>query len=482
LTGEATSNNYGVALATSDLNADGTDDLIVGATGYNTNQGRLYFYTTNDYQLTGAASSDSLGSALAIGDFNADGKNDLAVGASGYNSSQGRTYIFYGGSLKTETTAGADITLTGGATGDTFGYSLTTGDFNADGKDDLAVGAYAYSTSQGRVYIFYGGSMISEGAAGADITLTGGSNRYFGKSLTSGDYDGNGVIDIAVGEASGAWTRGNVLIFYGGSMVSEDVSGADITISGVTQNYYFGEDLATGDFNADGRDDLVVSAPFALTNQGKVYIYFGGSIISEGSSGADIVLDGEVVSSYFGASFTTGDYNADGKDDLAVGAYGYNSNQGRAYIFYGGSMASENASGADVTLTGEATGNYFGSSITAGDWNSDGKDDLAVGAYGYNSSQGRIYLFYGRNLRTVSATHADVIITGQVTNSNFGNALVVGDLSGNGVDDLIIGANGYDVSSDEGRVYILSSEAATQQLSQYRLQGTVKMQGTVKFQ
>ncbi|MCA9358204.1 FG-GAP repeat protein, partial [Candidatus Kaiserbacteria bacterium] len=134
-------------------------------------------YTEAGSVITGENTSDNFGWSFAVGDFNADGKDDLAVGADGYSTNTGRVYLFYGGSMTTENASGADVTLTGETTSNFFGYSLTTGDFNADGTDDLAVGATGYNggvfSGQGRVYLFYGGSMTTENASGADVTLTG---------------------------------------------------------------------------------------------------------------------------------------------------------------------------------------------------------------------------------------------------------------------------------------------------------------------
>lgn len=133
-------------------------------------------------------------------------------------------------------------------------------------------------------------------------------------------------------------------------------------------------------------------------------------------------------------------------------------------------------------MTGEAASNQFGTALTAGDFNRDGLTDLAVGASGYTASTGRVYLFYADTLRTREAQHADVIITGEKTNGSFGSALLAGDLSGNGVDDLVVGASGYDVSSNEGRVYVFMSEAATQRFSRHQFQGMIQFQGTGKIQ
>jgi hypothetical protein len=98
------------------------------------------------------------------------------VGASQY-SSCGRAYLFYSGSIITENASGADVMMTGEASSDKFGNFLASGDFNADGKTDLTVGAYEYDAGggfhPGRVYIFYNDGSIPTTAATADVTMTG---------------------------------------------------------------------------------------------------------------------------------------------------------------------------------------------------------------------------------------------------------------------------------------------------------------------
>ncbi|MCB9812496.1 FG-GAP repeat protein [Candidatus Nomurabacteria bacterium] len=492
LTGEGASNSYGGALFSGDLNNDGTDDLLVGAAGYNSSQGRLYFYTTNDRHMTGEGTDDTLGTSFATGDFNHDGNNDLAVGAPGYGANQGRAYLFYGGRKATTSASGADVVLTGQTTGNYFARSLATGDFNNDGTDDLVVGARGHTSNTGRAYIFYGGEMAASLTAGADedVAISGeGAVDYFSNSFAVGDYNADGRDDLiatAIGYTSVSFT-GRAYIFYGGGSFPTAAADADVIIGGENAGDILGYSLTTGDFNADGTDDFVIGATgySSGAGTGRAYIFYGGALASTTASNANVILTGEDTSNNFGEELSSGDFNADGTDDLAVGAYSYNTSQGRAYIFYGGSMTSESASAADVILTGEDTSNVFGASLTTGDFNADGTDDLAVGAYTYNTSQGRAYIFYGNELRTTGAENANVIVTGEKTSSNFGITLAAGDLNSNGVDDLIISASGYDDTSitnnDEGRVYIITSEAAAERYSHHQLQGTIQFFGTGTF-
>jgi hypothetical protein len=476
ITGEVASDSFGYSAMTSgDFNADGKVDLAIGAYGYSAYSGRVYIFYADgalgthavnaDVILTGDT-SNRFGSALTAGDFNADGKDDLSVGALTYNggSNQGRTYVFYGGSMITENASGADVILTGEAGGDYFGNTMTTGDFNADGKTDLAVAAYTAS-SNGRTYVFYGGSMITENASGADVILTGeAAGNRFGSALIAGDFNADGKDDLVVGANYWTSSTGRAYVFYGGSMISENASGADVTLTGGGTFQYFGSSLATADLNADGKDDLVAGAYIYNSYQGRAYIFYGGSMISEDVSGADITLTGEAVNHYFSVTLDTGDFNADGRTDLAVGAHGYTTNTGRVYIFYNDGSIPTTAATADVIITGEATNNYFGHSFASGDFNADGKTDLAVGAYGHASSKGRTYVFYSQN----GQINTNQNITGETTNNLFGSAMTAADFNADGRIDLAVGARGY--SANTGRTYIfygdgqIPSAAATADL------------------
>jgi len=137
------------------------------------------------------------------------------------------------------------------------------------------------------------------------------------------------------------------------------------------------------------------------------------SFTAPGTSNAGSVITGESSNNYFGRSFDTGDWNADGKTDLAVGAPGYSSDTGRAYIFYGDGFIPMSAASADVVITGESSDNYFGTSLASGDWNADGRTDLAVGAYGYSSSTGRASIII-TEAKTGEGSNDDVKVRGPV--------------------------------------------------------------------
>jgi len=355
--------------------------------------------TSSNAIITGLTSS-KFGRGMITGDWNDDGIIDIAIGAQQDATFDGRVYVFYGDGTGTFPTSvsSADVTITGEITS-ALGLALASGDYNADNIDDLVVGAYAYNGNQGRVYIFYGGSLGANLTAGSDedVTISGESTSEFTISLTTGDYNADNKDDLAIGARDYNSNQGRTYIFYGGSLGANLTAGTDddVTMSGESSSE-FGTAVETGDYNGDNVDDLAVGAYAYNTNQGRTYIFHGGSLGSSLTAGTDddVTISGE-SSSRFGASVSSGDYNSDNVDDLAVGAYAYNTNQGRTYIFQGGSLGSSLTAGIDedVTMTGETSSQYGIYAITD-DFDTDGIDDLVVGANNYNSNQGRAYFYY----------------------------------------------------------------------------------------
>ncbi|MBK6877883.1 MAG: FG-GAP repeat protein [Ignavibacteria bacterium] len=139
-------------------------------------------------------------------------------------------------------------------------------------------------------------------------------------------------------------------------------------------------------------------------------------------------MTGEDIFNYYGGSVSTaGDVNGDGYSDIITGAWGFNVNIGRVYLY---DYFMKNEIIPEITLSGEAANNYFGDASTAGDVNGDGYSDVIVGASGYNSNTGRAYIFYGG---TSMDNTADVTFTGVAVNSLFGASVsTAGDINGDG--------------------------------------------------
>ncbi len=473
ITGEVGSTCLGTALSVGDFNADGTVDLAASTSRYSTNTGRVYIFhndgsipttaATADVTITGNATSDFFGDALTSGDLNGDGETDLIVGAYGYNpggaADTGRTYIFHNdGSIPT-TAATADVTITGAAASDKFGKSLVTGDLNADSKTDLAIGAIGHSTSTGRTYIFHNDGSIPTTAGTADVTLTGeATSDLFGTALTVGDFNTDGRIDLAVGAPGRNTATGRAYIFYNDGSMPTAAGTADVGMSGNVTNGNFGNALMSGDMNVDSRTDLIVSQS---SSTGSTYLFYS----QNGVVHTNISLTGETTSNHFGFAMAAGDFNTDGRGDLAIGAYGYSTSTGRVYIFYSDGSLPSLASSADVTITGEATGDLFGATLASGDFNADGRVDFIAGASGYLTDQGRAYIFYNDGSIPTTAATADVIITGNASSDFFGGnnasvntAIVPGDFNSDGRMDVAIGAYGH--SSVTGRVYIFHNDGS----------------------
>ncbi|MBV6479509.1 MAG: hypothetical protein HGGPFJEG_02283 [Ignavibacteria bacterium] len=448
MTGESTSDLFGYSVSTAgDVNGDGYSDVIVGANGYSTSTGRAYIYfggaimnSIADVTMTGEAIDNYFGNYVSeAGDINGDGYSDVIAGAYGYSSSTGKTYIFFGGASMNSI---ADITMTGEAANNYFGYSVSSaGDVNGDGYSDVIVGAYGYTGNTGRTYLY---DYFMNGEITQDLDMTGEvANNYFGYSVSeAGDVNGDGYSDVIVGAYQYSSNTGRAYIFFGGASMNNI---ADVIMTGAV-GFIFGISVSgAGDVNGDGYSDVIVGAYGPSGSTGRAYIFFGGVSMN---NIADVTMTGEATLTYFGGSVSeAGDVNSDGYSDVIVGAYGYSSNTGRAYIYYGGASMN-NAS--DVTMTGEAVNNNFGYSVSsAGDVNGDGYSDVIVGAYA-SSSTGKAYIFFGG----VSMNNlADVTMTGEATGNFFGISVSeAGDVNGDGYSDLIAGARGY--SSNTGRAYI----------------------------
>ena len=357
-------------------------------------------------------------------------------------------------------------------------------DINGDGYSDLVVSAREYPSGglQGRVYIFYsrGSSGIvtttSATTATNAVVLTGEANSTFGTSTIKADLNSDGYADLVIGATRYNTFTGRVYIFLspgssGIAATSSPQTSANSVITGEVINSTFGSSVAVGDFNLDGYPDLVVNAASYSTSTGRLYIYnssANGISSRTANVSTDTTITGEGTTHVFGYVFeSTGDVNGDGYPDLVTAAYGYNSQQGRSYIFYSpgssgftGTLSASSPPAGTTVISGETgiQGN-FGVSITVADYNGDGFSDVVIGAnYDATSQQGRAYIFHsaGKSGVTInSASSATTILTGESgTTSSFSSYCVSLDGNLDGYDDLACGA-----SRPSNKIYYFQSSS-----------------------
>jgi len=455
--GEAADNFFGSSAATAgDVNGDGYADVVVGAYGNTSGTGKAYVYLGGTSDLSAAApwtasgenNSDHFGTwVAAAGDVNGDGYTDVVVGAYGNTSYTGKIYLFPGSASGLEATA--SWTAAGEAAGDRFGYSAATaGDVNGDGYADVVTGAFNHTGATGKAYLFLGSASGLE--ATASWTAAGeAAGDYFGyAAATAGDVNGDGYADVVVGALGNTGYTGKAYLYLGGPSGLADT--ASWTASGEAASDEFGYSVATaGDVNGDGYADVVVGAYGNTSYTGKAYLYAGSA--SGLSATASWAAAGEATNDYFGDPVATaGDVNGDGYSDVVVGAYGNTSNTGKTLLFLGSASGLEAT--ASWTAAGEAAGDYFGySAATAGDVNGDGYSDVVVGARRYTSSTGKSYLYLG-GASGLSAT-ASWTASGEATYDYFGTSVAPArDVNGDGYADLVVGADGN--ASNTGKAYL----------------------------
>jgi len=303
-------------------------------------------------------------------------------------------------------------------------------DFNGDGIADILVGASQDDDGGGNsgvAFIFYGSTSLGSSidASNADVKLIGedADDRFSISVSGAGDFNDDGIDDVLVGahnDDDGGGNSGVAFIFYGSSSLPNliDASAADVKLIGEAGSDLFGRSVSgAGDVNNDGIDDVIVGADgedAGGSAAGAVYIFYGSKELAGliDASSADVKLIGEVGNDKLGFAISrAGDVNGDGFDDIIVGAYGNNAggnNAGAAYIFFGAKEMSGiiDTSNADVKFIGEDASDFFGDTLSgAGDVNGDGIDDVLVGAEGDDAGggfAGAAYIFYGSNAMSAS--------------------------------------------------------------------------------
>lgn len=387
-----------------DVNADGFDDFLIGVYGAapqsRNNAGETYLVfghndtwpanvllsstsSSNLVRIEGAHDGDRSGNPVSFaGDVNHDGFSDIVIGAPYADSNDrvyaGKTYLLFGhnGSwpsgidLRSELNGINGLVIGGMEFNEYSGISLSAGDINHDGYDDVIIGAFQADPGDridaGKSYVVFGHSgswpeqlplSLINGVNGFVIQGVDANDRS-GRSVSlAGDVNGDGNTDIMIGINRNGKSECYLIFGHNGSWPAtfelSALNGTNgVTIEGENLSDNMGTSLSrAGDVNGDGVDDVIIGAPLANSNgklaAGKSYVLFGRDWVwparfnlSDINGINGVVIHGINVNDTAAYVSSAGDVNGDGYNDVIIGAEGADpvarSNAGQSYVIFGG--------------------------------------------------------------------------------------------------------------------------------------------------
>jgi hypothetical protein len=412
----------------------------------------------------------SLGISLQAGDRDGDGDVDLAIGSDRYATTGGAVYLV-------DAPLDRDINLLTeaeirGATGDYLGASVEfMPDANGDGVGDIALGARMHSgrgpldeaAVTGRVYLLSSDTAGGNASSQAWAVLEGAMGDAIGENVAwIGDNDVDGLADIAIGSewmlpGGAVDPTGGVYVLH--KAVSGTVSlpaTADAIVYGVDELDRAGSDVTGADIDGDGYRELLIGAAYATANgstrAGVVYGYttpLSGIVAADDAS---IAWRGQTAGSFVGETIeSAGDVNADGYEDLLIGANDDDNDVPPiVYLVYGEVFpdGAKNLSDDALRIDGSGTGSGLGYRMAHVDLDGDGADDPVLG----DNDDNYVHVFYGPLSGDYDIEDADILIVGG-EGASIGWGLTGADADEDGLEDLLIGAPGANGFDGEIRVY-----------------------------
>ncbi|MEU0337249.1 FG-GAP and VCBS repeat-containing protein [Streptomyces sp. NPDC006193] len=361
--------------------------------------------------------------------------------------------------------------------------TVAKADFNGDGYGDIATSAAtAYVSNRknaGQVVVAYGTATgvssakrttLSQNSTG--VPGTAEAEDMFGGDLAYADFNGDHYDDLAVGspgEKVGTDANGGSLTILWGSPTGLTGKSTGVSDPAASSHDYWGKNLAAGDFDGDGKADLVVGSSAAT-----LYLYRGG-FTTAGAHGSRTTVKPPIQSGtndypYGPLNLTAGDVNGDGRTDLVVDGYetrtryGWNTNYWLPGTTSGLSGASAKTLKAGiVTAVGDVNGDHFGDIVSGADWDTTLGDGTSVPD---SATGGKVNITYG-SASGPAATTGITQNTGNVPGASekgdaFGWELDLGDINGDGYQDLVVSSPQEDIDgvSDTGNVTVLYGSAS----------------------
>ena len=435
-----------------------------------------------------AAGTVNLGTSIApVGDVNGDGIDDIVIGGNNV------AYLYFGSSAGLGTAP--NVTVNGGS-GWELGLEIAgLGDFNGDGRPDFAIAAAVYSGTSGAVFVFYGRNAATPWPAditieisgpgscsGADVCFLGSMPSLLGWSLSpAGDFDGDGLMDIAAGAPMVNSFAGRLYVLLGSTTAYP--AGTAIEVPGpgggprgfmidgtATDRRQLGTRVATlgGDLDGDMRHDVLIhsagrtAAPSVprVVDRLAGRVYSGSGLVSIPLSALDPIGSGAASSAYGTVISGVGDVDGDGQLDVAVADP---SGQGRVTFYFGRPSGFAGAPMFQITNDlPSAGGDRFGASIgmarhpwfgVLGDIDGDRVADALLGAHEAGATlTGAVHLLYLDGMRGDRQRSTGIAFGSSTGASQVLLGTYVGDINGDGFSDIALGDRLF--GSGTGRVTI----------------------------
>jgi len=320
--------------------------------------------------------------------------------------------------------------------------------------------------------------------------IISGEDGALGNAIASADVNGDGILDLLVGNSE----LSQVYVVYGNTKLTEDFDleamkrEEGFVIYGSSSNeHYTGVSLSTlGDFNGDGIEDIIVGDVY-LYDPGRAYVILGkrdlrNDIYLHDQGDDFLTIIGTSRSDDTGISVSYADINGDGLSDAVIGASGKDSEDmtGSVYVVFGHEITKnhinlESLDGKNgFVVTGFDAGARAGSSVSyAGDFNNDSIDDIIVGAP-HDWGTGKVYIITGRhNFEKEISAKEEIIINADAQNSRIGDSVsYAGDVNGDGINDVIMGAPDFAIDSIYGQAYVVFGTKTPESISVRDLNGS----------